>query len=125
MSGRPHAKANRMSVIFISPHGTKPSDRRWDVTDQHAPQHPPVRVSMALSLSALVATDASPLSGSAALASCLVEEDPQQQPFDGLSGIALSGLIFDGIFVFSITKCLMQGIDAQGVATLRRHIHPQ
>jgi hypothetical protein len=49
----------------------------------------------------------SPLSGSVAVTSCFSEEDPQQQLFDGCSGTALSGLIFDGIFVFSISKCIV------------------
>ncbi len=71
-----------MSVIFVSPHRMKTGDMRRDVTDQQAPQRPPIWVSMALSLSTLVATDASRLTGSAALASCFLEEGPQQQPFD-------------------------------------------
>ena len=82
MSSRPDAQANRMSVIVVSPLRTKPGDIRQDVTDQCAPQHQSVRVSMALPLSTLVATGASPLSGSVTVASCFSEEDPQQQPFD-------------------------------------------
>jgi hypothetical protein len=68
--------------MVVSPLRTKPGDIRPDVTDQCAPQHPSVRVSMALPFSTLVATGALPLSGSAAVASCFLEEDPQQQPFD-------------------------------------------
>jgi hypothetical protein len=105
INSRPDAMDTRMSVIFVSPHRAKPCDMRREVTDQLAPQHPPVLVPVPWST--LMTAGASILCA-ATLASCVLDEDPQQQPSCDLTGVAVSGMIFDCILVFSMKKSLLQ-----------------